>query len=71
MTTVKIDLLHETVLILTFDKKQNIGVLGMLKQAPQQVIVKGKFFSEDIMLLVRSPIFANICPYVLKNVQEQ
>ena len=41
MTTVKIDLLHETVLILTFDKKQNIGVLGMLKQAPQQVIVKG------------------------------
>ena len=41
MTTVKIDLLHETVLILTFDKKQNIGVLGRLKQAPQQVIVKG------------------------------
>ena len=41
MTTVKIDLLHETVLILTFDKKQNIGVLGTLKQAPQQVIVKG------------------------------
>ena len=41
MTTVKIDLLHENVLILTFDKKQNIGVLGGLKQAPQQAIVRG------------------------------
>ena len=34
------------------------------------VHIKGKFFSEeeDIMLLIKSPIFANI---LLKNVQEQ